>query len=895
MGLTTFFNTLGYTREVVVPPDEDSVILQDIIGYNHSISNKFIDLYFNEGVYAESEGTPEVADFRITNLVAGGVTAISIASIKKPNHYLSASASNVAGGDTIIRFFLTLTGTPDGTETFQIRPVENSVFNEAGIVMEPNKTTGTIALNISPFTLWDAEEPTLNTTTGLGVSAAVDLMANHNLAQTTDADRPLNYLNRAFQFDSANSEFLVGTTNATFQKQQANNFAILVKDLKPNDNQNSNGGHIMSYFNGSNNHGWTLRHGFATNQLNILMIDNVTANQAGFQNCEDRKGSYLVQNESGVLSIYDENNNRVGSQGSISIGTIVWTSISLTVGRRLTQTTNYFNGEWAKLSFINQALTSAQRERLFANLNRKKAGTVGTLTKYMFPVINPSIVSSDKDTMQIFLGDVVYKDWIYHAFYTGNAADGDVDRGFKATKTEDGNPFTPFAKHLTTGSPTVILAPSGVNGTYDENEVFVRSVFYDEFVGEWKMYFTASQTGASPQYTTGLATSSDGITFTKQGQVYTDGLLDVIMFTVVQSGEGDYRAIACTATAGGATNNFSFDYLTSVDGETWVDAGSLNAFFANVILITKMVKVGSEFIIFCTSDNRDAEPSSGTRILMYKTITFNDIHFIGELMRKDEPSERSVAIGGVVQKTDTIEFFYSSLKNQNKTASNGGEGYSAIRMASLDSILIRQPAVSVSYPPWVKKYWPLSQESATGSVFREMIDGDTVTYAGGNWSNALNFYKWVAGAGPVTWANNGLIFSATDFALKMRVEIITTGTINLFSSGTDIVVQLVAGNLRVALNNATKDYITTADIAKPTGITDPGTHVYVGFIWQGGVLRLCVGNTIGIAVTQTVNNAMTNIANGGSSVLICSGATIEARSVVAMSGQTDTQWINTDL
>jgi hypothetical protein len=148
----------------------------------------------------------------------------------------------------------------------------------------------------------------------------------------------------------------------------------------------------------------------------------------------------------------------------------------------------------------------------------------------------------------------------------------------------------------------------------------------------------------------------------------------------------------------------------------------------------------------------------------------------------------------------------------------------------------------------------------------------------------------------------GMTFSAisiaswtTDLALKMRVEIVTTGTINLFSIGTDIVVQLVSGNLRVALNNATKDYITTGDIAKPTGITDPGTAVYVGFIWQGGVLTLCVGNDTNVAKTNTVNNAMTDIANSGTTPIICSGATIEAGRVVLMSGQTSQQWIDTDL
>lgn len=891
MGLIQFFNTLHRQTTSEAPVTEISA--HDIIAYRVSLSNNFIDLYFNDGVYAEAEAAIEATDLRITNFIAGGATAISIASIKKPDHHLSASATAIAAGDTIVRVFLTLTGTPDGTESFQIHPQLNSIFDVGGIPMAGSKSTGTVYLTPSPYELYNAEEVTAVTTTSLGVSTLTDLMGNLNFTQTTDADRPLHYRNRAIQFDSANSEWMLASSNATLQKQQANNFAVFVKDLRPNSNQQAAGGWIFANHHGTNNQGWSWRHGFATNQLNFLMQDGTSANSAGLQNFEDRKLSMFAQNESSVISQYDENNNRVGSQGSTVLSTITYTGVTPRIGRRETQTTNYFNGEWNQLAFYNQALTATQRERILRNQNIVIAGKVGTLTKYAYPLVNGSIVSSDKDTMQVFLGSVIDVAGIRHIFYTGNAADGDVDRIFKATKAGR-TPFVSATKALTTGSPTVVIGPSGVNGTWNENEVFARAVL--EGVGEYLMFVTGNQIGASPAYTLGLYVSTDLDTWTSEGQVYTDGTTDIISFAgdIV---DGVIHGIVCTsASGGGATNNFNYDYITSTDyGRTFTKVGSVNALFNNIILITCIKKYGDWFYIACTRDNRDPEPSSGTQAVLYKTLNFVTSVYLGEVLRKEEPHERSVAIASMILSGGEWEFYYSYLKNQNKTTSNGGEGYSAIRVAVLDTDTIQQATVVNQYPTWVKKYWPLSQNSATGSVFREMIDGDTVTYAGGNWSLALNFYKWVSGAGPVTWPNNGLIFSATDFALKMRVEIITTGTINLFSCGTDIVVQLVSGNLRVALNNATKDYITNADIAKPTGITDPGNHVYVGFIWQGGALKLCVGNTIDIASTKTVDNAMTNIANGGSDVLLFSGATIESGRVVTMSGQTDQQWIDTDL
>jgi len=896
MGLANFISSLTYPGGVEIPqPPDPPTISGEIVAYNLSTSNKWVDVYFDRGVYGVGLVPLTTSDFEITDFVAGGVTVISIASVKQANHYLSASATNLAGGESVIRFFLTLTGTPTAAESFRIKPLDESIFDIDGSIMSSSKSTGTINLNITPYTLWDAEETTTVTTTSLGISALTDIMGNVSLAQATDADRPLHYLNKYVQFDSANTEFMTGAADSNFHKQQANDFAIVIKDLYPNNNGNTSTGNIIAYFHATNTQGWVVRQGTATNRLDIMMADGTTLKLASFNNFEDQRGSFILQNVGGTLSIYDENNNRVGSQGTTNITTITYTSITTHLGRRSGQTLTSFNGDWRKISFYNQSFTSAQRLKLLANLKKVKGPTAAVLTRYLYPVVNGSITAAHKDTMQCFLGGVAYMGGVYYIAYTGNAADGDVDRCFMATLSTE-TPFTAATKILDTGAPKVIIGPSGTNGTWNENETFHRGLIWDPDQGHFKHFITGGQTGASPQYTIGLYTSVDGHTTTEAGQIYTDGTTNIISIAPYRVTAGNWKAIVNTSATAGATNNFAYDLISSTDGQTgWTKVGAITQ-FKDVILVLGIVKIQEDIFVICGADSRDSESSSASKLVMYKTdSTFGSFSYAGELMNKFEPSERALFQAALIPFSDRIVGFYTNFKNQNKTSANGGEAYSAIRMFTIQGPTLSQPSIVNSYPTWVKRYWPLNAESATGNTFFEQIVGGTCAFGG--------TLEWtVDGLNMFNFTGTGMTFTAVDISswtanlsLKMRVKIVTTGTINLFSIGTDIVVQLVSGNLRVALNNATKDYISTADIAKPTGITDPGDDVYVGFIWQSGTLTLCVGNDTNVAKTNTVNNSMTDISNSQTAPIICSGATIEAGRVVLMSGQTTQQWIDTDL
>jgi len=123
-----------------------------ITGFNDTGLNLSILVNFNEGIYGADDGlTPiDAADLIVTNFVASGATAVSIASVEK------SAGGALTGGETSVKCNLSITGTADGTETFQIQPADGvSVYDKAGNAMLATETTGTITLNVGLTTLID--------------------------------------------------------------------------------------------------------------------------------------------------------------------------------------------------------------------------------------------------------------------------------------------------------------------------------------------------------------------------------------------------------------------------------------------------------------------------------------------------------------------------------------------------------------------------------------------------------------------------------------------------------------------------------------------------------------------------------------------------------------------
>ena len=115
----------------LTPPEISSTIIAD--------DNSYIDVTFNDDLlFNSSSGSGALAadDFNLTFAQNGGTaTAATISSIKKNNNISEGLASAHSGGETVIRIFLNIIGTPGGVETIAVVPANaSSIFDAAGPV-----------------------------------------------------------------------------------------------------------------------------------------------------------------------------------------------------------------------------------------------------------------------------------------------------------------------------------------------------------------------------------------------------------------------------------------------------------------------------------------------------------------------------------------------------------------------------------------------------------------------------------------------------------------------------------------------------------------------------------------------------------------------------------------
>ncbi|PKK90669.1 MAG: hypothetical protein CVV64_07240, partial [Candidatus Wallbacteria bacterium HGW-Wallbacteria-1] len=115
-----------------------------------SSDNTYMDITFSEGVYNTngSSGALETADFSLLYTQNGDdVTAMAISSVKKNDNSTEGSASALAGGETVIRVFLSQTAGPSsGTGTVNISAQTNSIYNAVGVATLNTQNSGTKTL-----------------------------------------------------------------------------------------------------------------------------------------------------------------------------------------------------------------------------------------------------------------------------------------------------------------------------------------------------------------------------------------------------------------------------------------------------------------------------------------------------------------------------------------------------------------------------------------------------------------------------------------------------------------------------------------------------------------------------------------------------------------------------
>lgn len=352
MSLANFILAVQSSQTVVEP--EEPGTPPAIVSTYKSVSNKYVDITFDRGVYTIQAGfSPLTADmFSVVDLVSGGVTVIAVSAVKINNHYTPGSATDLLGGDLVVRVFLTLTGTPDSTETFRIRV--SNVYSSDGT--PATLTTPTIKLNITPVMLYDALETAAVTTLGLGISQLTDVMGLVNFSQATDAQRPIDggYF---VGFNRATPKHMsAGATQAAYQK--GNSFTVAIKRLKSNNSAQA--GYIISRRGGTaNNQGWSISVG---SDNSLFFVLRTTAAQ-GFCDYDgfspNAETNLFFINNNGAMNIRNAAGTALGTTGDASaLGTITYTGIDLLIGRRMTETVENWTGYFEKVAIFDRALTT---------------------------------------------------------------------------------------------------------------------------------------------------------------------------------------------------------------------------------------------------------------------------------------------------------------------------------------------------------------------------------------------------------------------------------------------------------------------------------------------------------------------------------------------------------
>lgn len=138
---TLTFNSVGSTGGVLIDAVAPAVSSASV-----AADNSYIDVTFSKGIYGANDGIAalEVGDLGMTFAQnSGAATNAVINSIKKADNVEEASAAELTGGETTVRVFLMVSGSPAGTETIEIKPTGGaSIYDKAGNAMDANQTTG---------------------------------------------------------------------------------------------------------------------------------------------------------------------------------------------------------------------------------------------------------------------------------------------------------------------------------------------------------------------------------------------------------------------------------------------------------------------------------------------------------------------------------------------------------------------------------------------------------------------------------------------------------------------------------------------------------------------------------------------------------------------------------
>ena len=210
------YDTVG--NEASTSQSNNSINLNDkaaptISSATLSGDNIYIDIASNEGLYgAGGKGALDVNDFNLTfTKNSGSATAVSISSVRKNDNTQENSAVTLSGGESIIRFFLNITGTPNGSETIKIVPANSSsVYDQKGNAMSSEQTSGIKLLN-------DKVSPTIT---------SIYLAADNSTLAVTVSEAVYNTNSGSGALEASDFIFSIAGGNATLSSTTPSSIAI---------------------------------------------------------------------------------------------------------------------------------------------------------------------------------------------------------------------------------------------------------------------------------------------------------------------------------------------------------------------------------------------------------------------------------------------------------------------------------------------------------------------------------------------------------------------------------------------------------------------------------------------------------------------------------------------
>lgn len=534
--------------------------------------------------------------------------------------------------------------------------------------------------------------------------------------------------------------------------------------------------------------------------------------------------------------------------------------------------------------------------------------------RYAQPVINGSKTAGEADVCQCTFECLVETPSHWFAFYLASnpLILSDVDRVCAATKIKDDNIYEGWNKIGGNQTPNVLFDVSGVGGSFDEKQVWFRTIIREG--GVWKCWYIGQS--VTDVFKVGVATSSDLSTWTRYAgnPVYEDSSLSsgvgVTMLRILYDASiKKYRMIYMSNELG---ENICM--AVSPDGITWTKTHShmLDGRGLGWVLEFKMIE-GKYYI--WAAFNMKFFSGISDYVKLFRTSDFVTYEDLGIQFEYRGGGEFGITAPINIQRKPNGQWFAlgSGYRNQIGKAANFGEEFTniwAADLATTQPIPIASRRTEFAYPSYVVRHYPLAPKYCTGDNFQEAVVGDSgsidagaVTYEFDRaYDRNLGFLS-LSGSQTLSFPNNGSIINVSNFGVKVRVSCnaaTLTNTRIIFKIGGDIIMSLVSGNLQVVLSAdgvaETKKYITTADIAKPSSMSYIDDHIFVGFTWIGGVLTL-YSDFNAVAVTKTNDGALTNVNNSGSNIEFGSnnGNGTIMRSVSILSNITDQQWIDLEI